>query len=123
MSSLKNVPRRAHKERFQPDEAKELQLKKSSNTSVSTDKNMPDYMKRETAASHWELEAGKSRVNDLEKLYMNMALKKSYRKQNIVKMRLSSQPARYTSGDKRESSEEAKLLSFQVSGMGMMNGR
>ncbi|XP_027175791.1 probable U3 small nucleolar RNA-associated protein 11 [Coffea eugenioides] len=62
------------------EEANELQLKKSAHTQVSIDENLPDHVKRKTAASYRELEARKSRVNDLEKLYMDMALKKELQK-------------------------------------------
>ncbi|CDP14209.1 unnamed protein product [Coffea canephora] len=62
------------------EEANELQLKKSAHTQVSIDENLPNHVKRKTAASYRELEARKSRVNDLEKLYMDMALKKELQK-------------------------------------------
>lgn len=62
------------------EEANELQLKKSTHTQMSIDENLPDHVKRKTAASYRELEARKSRVNDLEKLYMDMALKKELQK-------------------------------------------
>ncbi|XP_027068494.1 probable U3 small nucleolar RNA-associated protein 11 isoform X1 [Coffea arabica] len=65
---------------FDREEANELQLKKSAHTQVSIDENLPNHVKRKTAASYRELEARKSRVNDLEKLYMDMALKKELQK-------------------------------------------
>lgn len=61
------------------EEAKELQLKASENT-LHGHEDLPEDLKRKTAASYRELEARKSRVNDLEKLYMDMALQKELQK-------------------------------------------
>ncbi|KAL3534529.1 hypothetical protein ACH5RR_002990 [Cinchona calisaya] len=81
LQSLDNQPSKGHVYYAEDrEEAKEVQLKMSAQTPVSIDKTLPDRMKRKTAASYRELEARKSRVNELEKLYMDMALKKELQK-------------------------------------------
>ncbi|PPR89583.1 hypothetical protein GOBAR_AA31099 [Gossypium barbadense] len=95
MSSLRNaISRRAHKERAQPtntlilhpwllslvwlldrEEARELQSQASESRVTLPSGDIPDLIKK-TAASYRELEARKSRVNQLEKLYMEMSLNK-----------------------------------------------
>ncbi|XVE60961.1 hypothetical protein DITRI_Ditri06bG0002800 [Diplodiscus trichospermus] len=61
------------------EEARELQLQ-SSDSRVTPTHDIPVHIKRKTAISYRELEARKSRVNQLEKLYMEMSLKKELQK-------------------------------------------
>ncbi|XP_030520159.2 probable U3 small nucleolar RNA-associated protein 11 [Rhodamnia argentea] len=61
------------------EEAKEMQSLSSKNGKISFE-DIPDNIKRKTAASYRELEARKSRVNDLEKIYMDMSLQKELQK-------------------------------------------
>ncbi|XWS43032.1 hypothetical protein CRYUN_Cryun16bG0066100 [Craigia yunnanensis] len=61
------------------EEARELQSQ-SSESRVTPMDYVPDHIKRKTATSYRELEARKSRVNQLEKLYMDMSLKKELQK-------------------------------------------
>ncbi|XP_028089875.1 probable U3 small nucleolar RNA-associated protein 11 isoform X2 [Camellia sinensis] len=58
------------------EDAKEMQLRTSKVGKVPVFEDVPDHIKRKTAASYRELEARKGRVNDLEKLYMDMAMQK-----------------------------------------------
>ncbi|KAI7999342.1 putative U3 small nucleolar RNA-associated protein 11, partial [Camellia lanceoleosa] len=60
------------------EDAKEMQLRTSKvgKVPVFFFEDVPDQIKRKTAASYRELEARKGRVNDLEKLYMDMAMQK-----------------------------------------------
>ncbi|XP_012073157.1 probable U3 small nucleolar RNA-associated protein 11 isoform X2 [Jatropha curcas] len=58
------------------EEAKELTLLSSENKIVTASEDVPDHIKRKTASSYRELEARKNRINQLEKLYADMALQK-----------------------------------------------
>ncbi|GLT40835.1 hypothetical protein SLA2020_149400 [Shorea laevis] len=62
------------------EEAKEIQSQSSQRSTGHSFEDLPDNIKRKTAASYRELEARKSRVSELEKLYMEMALKKELQK-------------------------------------------
>ncbi|THG04752.1 hypothetical protein TEA_029580 [Camellia sinensis var. sinensis] len=62
------------------EDAKEMQLRTSKVGKVPVFEDVPDHIKRKTAASYRELEARKGRVNDLEKLYMDMAMQKELQK-------------------------------------------
>ncbi|XVE95468.1 hypothetical protein REPUB_Repub02eG0100200 [Reevesia pubescens] len=62
------------------EEARELQSKSSESRVTPTSNDIPVHIKRKTATSYRELEARKSRVNQLEKLYMDMSLKKELQK-------------------------------------------
>ncbi|CAN6543524.1 unnamed protein product [Malus baccata var. baccata] len=57
------------------EEAREIQSRsRSGKMPVSED--IPDHIKRKTAGSYRELEARSNRVNELEKIYMDMAMQK-----------------------------------------------
>ncbi|KAK8560406.1 hypothetical protein V6N13_082848 [Hibiscus sabdariffa] len=58
------------------EEARELQSHASETSVTPPSSYVPDHIKRKTASSYRELDARKSRVNQLEKLYMEMSLKK-----------------------------------------------
>ncbi|KAE8680364.1 putative U3 small nucleolar RNA-associated protein 11 [Hibiscus syriacus] len=58
------------------EEARELQSQALESKVTLLSGDIPDHIKRKTATSYRELEARKSRVNQLEKLYMEMSLKK-----------------------------------------------
>ncbi|MBA0869933.1 hypothetical protein Goshw_005417 [Gossypium schwendimanii] len=62
------------------EEARELQSQASESRVTPPSGDIPDHIKRKTAASYRELEARNSRVNQLEKLYMEMSLKKELQK-------------------------------------------
>uniref|UniRef100_A0A5B7BR76 U3 small nucleolar RNA-associated protein 11 n=1 Tax=Davidia involucrata TaxID=16924 RepID=A0A5B7BR76_DAVIN len=62
------------------EDAKERQLRTSRGGEVLAFGDVPAHIKRKTAASYRELEARKGRVNELEKLYMDMALQKELQK-------------------------------------------
>ncbi|KAI9185985.1 hypothetical protein LWI28_012732 [Acer negundo] len=47
---------------------------------VRASEDIPDHIKRKTAASYREVEARKSRIQELEKLYMDMARQKELQK-------------------------------------------
>ncbi|XWS65314.1 hypothetical protein CRYUN_Cryun05aG0082600 [Craigia yunnanensis] len=61
-------------------EARELQSQSSESRVSPPSDDIPDHIKRKTATSYRELEARKSRVNQLEKLCMDMSLKKELQK-------------------------------------------
>ena len=61
-------------------EARELQLQSSENRVSTPSHDVPDRIRRKIAASYRELEARKSRANELEKIYMDMSLKKELQK-------------------------------------------
>lgn len=61
------------------EEAKEIQSRSQSSKSLAFE-NVPKRIKKKTAASYRELEARKKRVNQLEKLYSDMALQKELQK-------------------------------------------
>ncbi|XP_050109893.1 probable U3 small nucleolar RNA-associated protein 11 isoform X1 [Malus sylvestris] len=61
------------------EEAREIQsCSRSGKMPVSED--IPDHIKRKTAGSYRELEARSNRVNELEKIYMDMAMQKELKK-------------------------------------------
>ncbi|XP_024030994.1 probable U3 small nucleolar RNA-associated protein 11 [Morus notabilis] len=62
------------------DEAKELQSRSSNHEKLPASADIPDRIKRKTAASYRELEARRNRVNELEKIYMDMAMQKELQK-------------------------------------------
>lgn len=62
------------------EEAKELRSSSSRGGILPTSENIPDRIKRKTAASYRELEARRKRVQDLEKIYMDMAMQKELQK-------------------------------------------
>ncbi|GMP80442.1 hypothetical protein CsSME_00035538 [Camellia sinensis var. sinensis] len=68
------------------EDAKEMQLRTSKVGKVPVFEDVPDQIKselsfmEENSASYRELEARKGRVNDLEKLYMDMAMQKELQK-------------------------------------------
>ncbi|XP_068311814.1 probable U3 small nucleolar RNA-associated protein 11 [Pyrus communis] len=63
----------------QRKEAREIQSHpKSGKMPVSED--IPDHIKRKTAGSYRELEGRRKRVNELEKIYMDMAMQKELQK-------------------------------------------
>lgn len=62
------------------EEAKELKQQLSKRKVPSTSDNIPDNIKRKTERSYKELQARKARVSQLEKVYMDMALKKELQK-------------------------------------------
>ncbi|KAL5566996.1 hypothetical protein UlMin_030160 [Ulmus minor] len=62
------------------EEAKEIQSRSGKSGSVPASENIPAHIKRKTAASYRELEARRSRVQELEKIYMDMAMQKELQK-------------------------------------------
>lgn len=62
------------------EEAKEFQSQSSESRVSPPSDDIPDYIKRKAAISYRELEARKTRVNQLERLYMDMSLKKELQK-------------------------------------------
>ncbi|XP_077238521.1 embryo sac development arrest 14 [Tasmannia lanceolata] len=62
------------------EEAKEIQSRSSQRGKPLASEDVPNQIRRKTAASYKELEARKKRVNDLEKLYMDMSLQKELQK-------------------------------------------
>ncbi|KAA8516310.1 hypothetical protein F0562_016603 [Nyssa sinensis] len=81
LHSLDNQPSNRHVYYAEDrEDAKEIQLRTSKDGTVPAYEDMPHQIKRKTTASYRELEARKSRVNDLEKLYMDMALQKELQK-------------------------------------------
>ncbi|OVA06759.1 Small-subunit processome [Macleaya cordata] len=58
------------------EEAKEIQSSSSGRGKLPAPEDVPAHIQRKTAASYRELEARKKRVNELEKLCMDMALQK-----------------------------------------------
>ncbi|KAK9265535.1 hypothetical protein L1049_001718 [Liquidambar formosana] len=70
LHSLDNQPSNRHIYYAEDrEEAKEIQSRSSRGRKVPAPEDIPDLIKRKTAASYRELEARKSRVNELEKLY------------------------------------------------------
>ncbi|KAA8519011.1 hypothetical protein F0562_016215 [Nyssa sinensis] len=77
LHSLDNQPSSRHVYYAEDREgAKEIQLRTSRGGEVLASGDVPGDIQRKTAASYRELEARKGRVNELEKLYMDMALQK-----------------------------------------------
>lgn len=62
------------------EEAEELASKASERGNLAASENLPSSIRRKTATSYRELEARKSRVRDLEKVYMDMAMQKELQK-------------------------------------------
>ncbi|CAA7393578.1 unnamed protein product [Spirodela intermedia] len=62
------------------EEAREMQLKPSSSSRKPGFGEVPDNIKRKMEGSYRELEERKRRVNELEKVYMDMVLKKELQK-------------------------------------------
>ncbi|GMH06631.1 hypothetical protein Nepgr_008471 [Nepenthes gracilis] len=62
------------------EEANDIQRSSLVDRKLPTFEDIPDRIKRRTAASYRELEARTKRVKDLEKVYMDMALKKELQK-------------------------------------------
>ncbi|PQQ10409.1 putative U3 small nucleolar RNA-associated protein 11 [Prunus yedoensis var. nudiflora] len=61
------------------EEAKEIQSCSKSGTMPASE-DIPDHIKRKTTASYRELEARRNRVNELEKIYTDMAMQKELQK-------------------------------------------
>eukprot|EP00262_Sarcandra_glabra_P009530 TRINITY_DN23945_c0_g1_i1.p1 TRINITY_DN23945_c0_g1~~TRINITY_DN23945_c0_g1_i1.p1 ORF type:complete len:230 (+),score=53.29 TRINITY_DN23945_c0_g1_i1:172-861(+) len=62
------------------EEAKEIRSRLLQRGKLPASEDVPDDIKRKTIASYKELEARTKRVNELEKLYMDMALQKELQK-------------------------------------------
>ncbi|XP_065867710.1 probable U3 small nucleolar RNA-associated protein 11 [Euphorbia lathyris] len=62
------------------EEAKELRSRSADTNVGSASEDVPDDINRKIAKSYRELEARKNRANQLEKVYMDMALKKELQK-------------------------------------------
>ncbi|KAJ0043743.1 hypothetical protein Pint_18350 [Pistacia integerrima] len=62
------------------EEAKQIKSQSERKGIVPASEDIPDHIKRKTAASYRELEGRRSRVQELEKLYMDMALQKELQK-------------------------------------------
>ncbi|XP_062084197.1 probable U3 small nucleolar RNA-associated protein 11 [Humulus lupulus] len=62
------------------EEAKEIQSRSSKPGIPLNSENIPERIKRKTSASYSELEARKKRVNELEKIYMDMSMQQELRK-------------------------------------------
>ncbi|XP_059626173.1 probable U3 small nucleolar RNA-associated protein 11 isoform X2 [Cornus florida] len=81
LHSLDNQPSNRHLYYAEDrEDAKEIQLRNLEGGIVPALDDIPGRIKRKTAASFRELEARKSRVNELERLYMDMALQKELQK-------------------------------------------
>lgn len=81
LHSLDNQPSNKHIY-FAEDreEANEIQSRSSKDRSVASSEAVPDSIKRKTISSYKELEARRSRVSELEKLYMDMTLQQELMK-------------------------------------------
>uniref|UniRef100_A0A7N0TNL2 U3 small nucleolar RNA-associated protein 11 n=1 Tax=Kalanchoe fedtschenkoi TaxID=63787 RepID=A0A7N0TNL2_KALFE len=62
------------------EEAKEIKQRALEAEKLSAPNNIPPHIQRKTASSYKELEARKSRVQELEKIYMDMTLQKELQK-------------------------------------------
>ncbi|XP_010922096.1 probable U3 small nucleolar RNA-associated protein 11 isoform X2 [Elaeis guineensis] len=62
------------------EEAKEIQSRSSQTSNSPAFENVPNRIKKKTSSSYKELEARKKRVQELEKLYADMALQKELQK-------------------------------------------
>lgn len=81
LHSLDNQPTNRHVYYAEDrEEAREIQAQSSRGGNLPSLDDVPNHIKRKTSASYRELETRKSRVNDLEKLYMDMALQKELQK-------------------------------------------
>ncbi|KAK3018439.1 hypothetical protein RJ639_004256 [Escallonia herrerae] len=81
LHSLGNQPSNRHVYYAEDrEEAKEINLQTSRVGKLPAFEDMPMHIRKETAASYRELEARKSRVAELEKLYMDMAMQKELQK-------------------------------------------
>ncbi|KAK2418314.1 putative U3 small nucleolar RNA-associated protein [Trifolium repens] len=81
LHSIDNKPLNSHVY-FADDreEAKELKLQLSKRKTSPTSEDIPSNITRKTERSYKELEARKIRVSQLEKVYMDMAMKKELQK-------------------------------------------
>ncbi|KAK9196889.1 hypothetical protein WN943_005022 [Citrus x changshan-huyou] len=81
LHSLDNNPSSGHVY-FAEDreEAKEIKSQSGRKDALPDFDDIPDHIKRKTAASYRELEGRKKRVQELEKLYMDMSLHKELQK-------------------------------------------
>ncbi|KAG9152374.1 hypothetical protein Leryth_016744 [Lithospermum erythrorhizon] len=81
LHSLHNEPSNGHIY-FAEDreEAKEMQMKTLLHRKLPTFEGLPESLKRKTAASYRELEARRSRVQQLGKLFMEMSMQKELQK-------------------------------------------
>jgi U3 small nucleolar RNA-associated protein 11 len=84
LHSLNNQPSNKHIYYAEDrDEAKEIQLKKSSESDkLLSFEDLPRHIKRKTASSYKQLEARKKRLTELEKIYMDMSMKKELQKKD-----------------------------------------
>ncbi|XP_022149947.1 probable U3 small nucleolar RNA-associated protein 11 [Momordica charantia] len=62
------------------EEANKIQSRFTNGRSAASSEAVPDSIRRKTVASYKELEARRSRVSELEKLYMDMTLQQELRK-------------------------------------------
>ncbi|KAF4388975.1 hypothetical protein CsatB_009871 [Cannabis sativa] len=62
------------------EEAKDIQSRSSKPRIPLASEDIPERIKRKTAASYRELEARKKRVNELEKIYMDMSMQQELQK-------------------------------------------
>ncbi|KAH7545985.1 hypothetical protein FEM48_Zijuj01G0152300 [Ziziphus jujuba var. spinosa] len=62
------------------EDAKEVQSRSSKGRMLPASDDIPEHIKRKTASSYRELEARRSRVSDLEKIYMDMTMQKELQK-------------------------------------------
>ncbi|KAJ4706810.1 U3 small nucleolar RNA-associated protein 11 [Melia azedarach] len=81
LHSLDNNPSNRHVYYAEDrEEAKQMKSQSGRNDTVVASEDIPDHIKRKTAASYRELEGRKKRVEELEKLYMDMSLQKELQK-------------------------------------------
>nr|XP_048319593.1 probable U3 small nucleolar RNA-associated protein 11 [Ziziphus jujuba var. spinosa] len=62
------------------EDAKEVQSRSSKGRMLPASDDIPEHIKRKTASSYRELEPRRSRVGDLEKIYMDMTMQKELQK-------------------------------------------
>ncbi|GAB2282929.1 U3 small nucleolar RNA-associated protein 11 [Dionaea muscipula] len=62
------------------EEAKEIQIRSLENGEFPTHEAVPERIRRQVAKSYKELEARKKRVNDMERIHRDMAMKMELRK-------------------------------------------
>ncbi|KAH7543443.1 probable U3 small nucleolar RNA-associated protein 11 [Ziziphus jujuba] len=81
LHSLDNHPSNRHVY-FAEDwkEAKEIQSCSSKGRMLTASDGIPEHIRRKTDSSYRELEARRSRVSDLEKIYMDMTMQKELQK-------------------------------------------
>ncbi|XP_044507031.1 probable U3 small nucleolar RNA-associated protein 11 [Mangifera indica] len=81
LHSLDNNPTNKHVYYAEDrEEAKQIKSQLERKDIVPASVDIPDHIKRKTAASYRELEGRRSRVQELEKIYMDMALQKELQK-------------------------------------------